>query len=40
MKILKAIIALLVAGVFAAAEAVFLFDELVVARIWRPKTHS
>lgn len=37
MKILKAIIQMLVAGIFAAAEAILLIDELPVARIWHRK---
>ncbi len=39
MKLLKAIIRLLVAGVFAAAEAVFYVDELPISRLWHRK-HS
>jgi hypothetical protein len=39
MKLLKAIIRLLVAGVFATAEAVLLVDELPIARLWHRK-HS
>ncbi len=39
MKVLKAIIRLLVAGAFAAAEAVLLLDERPIARIWHRK-HS
>ena len=39
MKLLKAIVHVVVAGVFAAAEAVFYIDELPVARLWH-RRHS
>jgi hypothetical protein len=37
MKILKAIVRMLVAGAFAAAEAVVYLDELPIARLWHRK---
>lgn len=40
MKILKAVIRVLVAGAFAAAEAMLLIDELPVARRGHRKQHS
>lgn len=40
MKILKAIVHMLVAGAFAAAEAVLLVDELPIARLWHRNLHS
>jgi hypothetical protein len=41
MKIFRAIIRLLVAGVFAAAEAVLYIDDLPIARLWHRKhSHS
>jgi hypothetical protein len=39
MKLLKAMIRVLVAGAFAAAEAVLLVDELPISRLWHRK-HS
>lgn len=37
MKIFKAIVRLVVAGAFAAAEAVLFLDELPIARWWHRK---
>ena len=37
MKILKAIVRLVVAGAFAAAEAVVFLDDLPIARLWHRK---
>lgn len=39
MKILKSLVRMIVAGAFAAAEAVFYLDELPIARIWHRKAH-
>lgn len=39
MKLLKTIVRYFVAGVFAAAEAIFYVDELPIARLWHRK-HS
>jgi len=38
MKILKTLVRLLVAGAFAAAEAVLFVDGLPIARLWHRKT--
>lgn len=40
MKLLKAIVRLLVAGVFATAEALFFIDELPIAKLWHRRQHS
>jgi hypothetical protein len=40
MKIVKALVRLAVAGLFAAAEAVLAFDELPIARLWHRRQHS
>jgi hypothetical protein len=37
MKLVKTLVRLLVAGVFAAAEAIFYVDELPIARLWHRK---
>ena len=39
MKVLKAIVRVLVAGAFAAAEAVLFIDELPIARLWHRRQH-
>ena len=39
MKVLKAIVRLLVAGAFAAAEAILFIDELPIARLWHRRQH-
>ncbi|HVU35539.1 MAG TPA: hypothetical protein VHE61_19020 [Opitutaceae bacterium] len=39
MKILRAIVQMLVAGIFATAEAVVYIDQLRVARLWHRKQH-
>ncbi len=40
MKLLKTIVGLVVAGVFAAAEAVLFIDELPIAKLWHRRQHS
>lgn len=40
MKFVKTIVALLVAGVFAAAEALLFIDELPIAKLWHRRQHS